>query len=439
MRVLLQVTAGPHEGREIAFAGHATFLVGRSPKAHFRLPQKDRYFSRFHFLIEVNPPHCRLVDLCSRNGTAVNGAKVRAADLHDGDQITAGRTRMRVALEGSPARSDTPPPPPPPPASTHGSIGLNEPSPSLPPPAHPGCPGCSPLTAGGRLCPACRALARQTPQPFPGYHRLRELGRGGMGVVHLAVREADGTAVALKTITPAVRTTDQDMRRFVREADILKRLSHPGIVAFRDAGEAGGQFYFAMEYVPGRDAYRLMKEQGPFPVPRAARLGCQLLDALEYAHARRFVHRDVKPDNLLVVPGEPEVARLTDFGLARVYQASAVSGITITGQSNIGGTLAYMPPEQILDFRNAAPAADLYSTAATLYTLLTGRFVFDLEDRGIDGLLAAILADDPVPVYKRRRDLPRGLADVIHQSLEKDPADRHPSAAAMREELREFC
>jgi serine/threonine-protein kinase len=261
-----------------------------------------------------------------------------------------------------------------------------------------------------------------------------------MGVVYFAVSEAEGLPVAVKTITPAVRANEKDVKRFLREAMILRQLSHPGIVAFRDLGEADGQFYFAMEYVPGRDAFRLVKEGGPFPVKRAARLGCQLLDALEYAHSRGFVHRDIKPDNLLIVPhGGREVLRLADFGLARVYQSSTVSGITLTGMAGMGGTLAYMPPEQILDFRNATPAADLYSTAATLYTLLTGQFVFDVVNRGVDHLLAAILTQDPVPLYTRRREIPRGLVDVIHQSLEKDPAERHRDAATMRKELNEFC
>src|SRR5947209_10460408 len=100
MRVTLSVTAGPHKGQVFTFAGHETFIVGRSKRAHFRLPLKDKYFSRIHFMVEVNPPQCRLMDMGSTNGTHVNGARVPMADLKDGDQIRAGRTILRVSVEG---------------------------------------------------------------------------------------------------------------------------------------------------------------------------------------------------------------------------------------------------------------------------------------------------------------------------------------------------
>src|SRR5207248_11205826 len=99
MRISLTVTAGPHEGTVFTFAGHDTFIVGRSKRAHFRLPVKDRYFSRVHFMIEVNPPHCRLMDLKSRNGSYVNGERVTTADLKHGDQIKAGKTILRVSVD----------------------------------------------------------------------------------------------------------------------------------------------------------------------------------------------------------------------------------------------------------------------------------------------------------------------------------------------------
>src|SRR5438045_6617172 len=107
MRITLTVTAGPHQGRTFTFAGHDMFLVGRSRRAHFRLPAKDRYFSRVHFLVEVNPPQCRLMDMGSRNGTYVNGQRVQQAALHDGDQIRAGKTVLRVSVNEAP--TDPPP------------------------------------------------------------------------------------------------------------------------------------------------------------------------------------------------------------------------------------------------------------------------------------------------------------------------------------------
>ena len=100
MQVILTVTEGPHQGQEFAFDGHDTFIVGRGEQAHFRLPEKDKFFSRVHFVVEVNPPHCRIMDLGSRNGTLVNGKKIEATDLNEGDEIRGGKTVIRVAIAG---------------------------------------------------------------------------------------------------------------------------------------------------------------------------------------------------------------------------------------------------------------------------------------------------------------------------------------------------
>src|SRR5436305_8938767 len=107
MRITLTVTAGPHQGRRFAFEGHDTFVVGRSKRAHFQLPARDKYFSRVHFLVEVNPPQCRLMDMGSRNGTYVNGQRVETVDLTDGDQIKAGHTVFRLSLADDPAASQS--------------------------------------------------------------------------------------------------------------------------------------------------------------------------------------------------------------------------------------------------------------------------------------------------------------------------------------------
>jgi serine/threonine-protein kinase len=293
-----------------------------------------------------------------------------------------------------------------------------------------------PFGAPAQLCPACEEQAGEQPQPVPGYRIVRELGRGGMGVVYLAVDAAGGGLVALKTILPAVRVEKADLKRFLREARILQELEHPNIVAFRDVGEAQGRLFFAMDYVPGKDAAHLLEEHGPLPIKRAAGLVCQLLDALAYAHGKGFVHRDIKPNNMLVTEERGrEVVKLADFGLARVYQASQMSGLTLAG--DVGGTPAFLAPEQITHFREAKPAADQYSAAATLYTLLTGRFVFD-SPRQNEAQLVMILHDKPVPIRSRRQDVPEKLAAVIHRALAKEPGERFPDVGAMRKALLPF-
>jgi serine/threonine-protein kinase len=419
MRVTLTVTQGPHQGRSFSFAEHDTFLVGRAPEARFCLPDRDKYFSRLHFLVEINPPLCRVQDMNSHNGTYVNGQRVQSADLRDGDEIRAGHTVLRVSIEGAEraVADDTVSAPPAEPVRTAAWV--------------------VPTLAVGRPLPPDSSAADSNWPPIPGYRIVDELGRGGMGVVYRAERLSDGSVVALKTILPAVAPTPELVGRFLREANTLKALEHPHIVSFREMGEAGGLLYFAMDFVPGMDAKRLLNQEGPLPVGRAVRLTCQLLEALAYAHGRGFVHRDIKPGNLLLTEVEGrETARLADFGLARAYQASRLSGLTVTG--SIVGTPLFMAPEQVLDFRVVKPPADQYAAAATLYNLLTGAYVYDPTDTAME-LYLKIVQDNPVPIQSRRPGIPIGLAQAIHHALERRPEERFPDAGALRQALLPFC
>jgi serine/threonine-protein kinase len=201
-------------------------------------------------------------------------------------------------------------------------------------------------------------------------------------------------------------------------------------------GEAGGELYFVMEYVPGTDAGRLVKQHGPLPVARAVRLTCQLLDALAHAHAKGFVHRDIKPSNLLVTErAGQEWAMLADFGLGRVYQESKLSGLSVGGK--FGGTIPFMAPEQITHFRESKPPVDQYAAAAALYNLLTARYLYDFP-RTAAGRLAVILQEDPVPIRQRRADVPGPLADAIHRGLARDPRERFADVRALRGALLPF-
>jgi serine/threonine-protein kinase len=271
------------------------------------------------------------------------------------------------------------------------------------------------------------------PPLLPGYRIVRELGRGGMGVVYLTVREADSAVVAVKTIRPALAGTAQLVERFLREARVLEELDHPHIVALHDIGEANGLLYFAMEYIRGIDAESLLESHGPLPVDRAVGLIAQVLRALHYAHLKGFVHRDVKPANILITHRDGEEhACLADFGLARLYQATQFSGLTASGA--VGGTPEFMAPEQVTSYRHSKPAADQYAAAATLYTLLTGKLTHDFVPSTY-GRLEQLLHDEPVPIQQRRPDLSAVLADAIHRALARDPAGRFPDARAFRRAL----
>src|SRR5262249_46797915 len=157
---------------------------------------------------------------------------------------------------------------------------------------------------------------------------------------------------------------------------------------------------------------------------------CQLLEALGYAHGLGFVHRDIKPSNLLVTEeGGREVARLADFGLARAYQDSSLSGLTLTGA--VGGTPAFMPPEQVVDFRRAQPAAAQYPGVAPLYTLLTGRTLYEAAPSAQE-LFQHILLREPEPVEAHRPDVPRALATALRRALARRPEDRYADVEALR-------
>jgi serine/threonine-protein kinase len=451
MRVTLEVVEGPHLGRVFTFDAHDTFVVGRSARAQFPLRTKDKYFSRFHFLVEVNPPRCRILDLGSRNGTFVNRQRVAMIDLRHGDRIKAGHSILRLSIDAAEAEAA--------PAASGSAPTLSDAGPAVLLPetapyvelseAAPVASHCficaAPLSPAAErvpaadllLCPACRKQAQGQPQPVPGYRIVRVLGRGGMGAVCLAVDLAAKQSVALKMVTPAESGGRKDVDRFLREANILRQLDHPRIVHFRGSGEVGGMLYFAMEFVPGIDGQNLVRDEGPLAVPRAVRLGCQLLEALDYAHAQGFVHRDIKPSNLLIHAGaDGEQLKLTDFGLARVYLQTPMSGLTLNGE--IAGTLAYMAPEQILSLRHAKPPVDQYASAATLYTLLTGELTHDLP-RLFQGQLLAILEKDAVPIRSRRPDIPEGLAAAIHRALSRNVAARFPDVRAFRDALAPFA
>ncbi len=188
-----------------------------------------------------------------------------------------------------------------------------------------------------------------------------------------------------------------------------------------------------MEFVPGVTASAVVHRDGPLAPARALRWAGQLLDALAHAHESGFVHRDVKPANLLVVEGAGgEVVKVADFGLARAYESSGMSGLTTDGSS--GGTPAYMPPEQVTDFKRVKPTADQYAAAATLFYLLTGRGVYD-PGKTVGATLGQILTADPIPLRPDAPPLTDPFGPAIRRALARDPAARFRDVRAMRRAL----
>jgi serine/threonine-protein kinase len=286
------------------------------------------------------------------------------------------------------------------------------------------------------LCEDCREKLKQNPQPIPNYQMIRILGQGGMGSVMLARSIKDGRAVAIKTLLPEVAVSDQSMKRFMREIEVAASLQHPHIVSYIEHGTHNGIIYLVSEYVGGMDASKLSKHRGgKLHHLEVVKIVEQTLAALDFAHKLGFVHRDIKEQNILVDGNYPNYnSKLTDFGLAKSFKQTGMSGVTMVG--DVAGTIAYMPPEQIRDFKEVQPPSDIYAMGMTAYTLLTGRHALDISPKaGIAETVKAIFEKPIVPLFIHSNEIPAELNSVIEKSLAKEPADRWRTAGEMRDAL----
>ncbi|MBI5622440.1 MAG: protein kinase [Elusimicrobia bacterium] len=451
--VILRAVKGPRSGRVFEFDRHDIFVFGRSEECQCSIPD-DPYISSNHFLLEVNPPDVELRDLGSKNGTHVNGekagsrekgetpgegaAKAKTVPLKRGDVIKAGKTEFEVQVKvfeecvrcGRETQTDTP----------HDE------------------------TKGRFLCPACSAVKPESPSPapaakaeghlsrfmagalsperaeagprFPGYEVERELRSGGMGRVYLCRRVSDGRLVAVKSIkTRGSRAMVRQIELFKREMAVAMSLRHPNIVEFLDGGDAGtAGVFFAMEYCDAGSVTDLLDKKGPLKLSEAGPIMLQALQGLAFAHSKDFVHRDLKPHNILLHGlGEERTAKVADFGLAKNFTLAGLSGMTASGQG--GGTMVFSPKEQLRDFRSVRPVSDVFSMGATLYHMLTGKFVYDLSVER--DLCAAILKDRLIPIRKRKDDLPEEVADAVDKATAPDLRQRFQTAGEFRDALAE--
>jgi tetratricopeptide (TPR) repeat protein len=278
--------------------------------------------------------------------------------------------------------------------------------------------------------PAAAAPAAALPDRIGRYVVERELGRGGMGIVYRARDPELNRPVALKVVLDPARATPDALARFRLEATAAARLRHPGIVTVYEVSEHEGKPFIALELVEGESLERLLL-RASMPPRRLAELVREVALALDHAHGQGVVHRDVKPENVLVdAEGR---ARLTDFGLAR--DAARPEGITATG--TILGTPAYMAPEQAAgETRAQGPATDVYALGAVLYRGLVGRPPFAAP--ALAALIHRILHDEPVAPHELRKDVHADLETIVLRCLEKEPGRRVPSAAELARELEHY-
>src|SRR2546423_10411674 len=257
-----------------------------------------------------------------------------------------------------------------------------------------------------------------------------------MGSVMLGRSEADGRAVAIKTLLPEVAVSEQSLKRFLREIEVASSLQHPNIVGFIEHGTHNGLVYLVSEYVAGMDASRLAKNRGgKLDYREMVAIIEQTLGALDHAHALGFVHRDIKEQNILGSGEVPRiVAKLTDFGLSKSFKETGMSGVTMVG--DVAGTIAYMPPEQVRDFKEVRPPSDIYAVGMTAYSLLTGAHALDISSKaGIAETVKAIFEKEIIPINARIPTVPREVAFVIATALARNVENRWRTAAAMREAL----
>ena len=260
------------------------------------------------------------------------------------------------------------------------------------------------------------------------YELQDEIGRGGMSVVYRAIDRRLNRAVALKVLPPELAYDAAIRTRFTREAQTAAQLGHAHIVPIYDVGERDGVAYLVMALISGGNLGALLTREPRLPVEETRRLVCEIADALAYAHLRGVIHRDIKPDNILL-DAESGRAVVTDFGIARAMEAG--TRLTVTGIAV--GTPTYMSPEQAVGERELDGRSDIYSLGVLAYQMLTGRVPFRASNSM--ALLMKHVTERPRSIAELRPEVPRAMRDAIERSLAKSPEDRWPSAAAFREAL----
>jgi serine/threonine protein kinase len=286
--------------------------------------------------------------------------------------------------------------------------------------------------------PADREVAHRSdvPERLPeilGYRIERRLADGGSSRVYEATSVENGMTVALKVINSGA--SGSSLQRFRQECRVMARLDHPGIVRLYETGHTqDGHVYLTMEFVRGQCIDKWADAHGCNATERI-RLVLQVLEALSHAHGAGVIHRDLKPQNILV--DEDGNARLVDFGVARLTREDGHRTGFHTETGNLVGTFSYMSPEQA-DGKSGrvGPPTDVYQAAVVLYELLTGKLPYDLENRNAMAVLKAVLFDRRVPLSEVRPELAGALEECIMRALSTDPMDRPQTVAQFAKDLR---
>jgi serine/threonine protein kinase len=262
------------------------------------------------------------------------------------------------------------------------------------------------------------------------YRILESLGIGGMGVVFKAINIKIDKLVALKMIAPGMAMNEKFIRRFQSEAKALAKLADPNIVSIYDLRSDNDQYFIVMEYVNGKNISDIIRLKGAFPIPQSVYILKQILTAVGHAHKSGIIHRDLKPNNIMLT--KENMVKITDFGLAKI-QSDIINTMTVSG----GGTLYYMPPEQVKDFSQTDKRSDIYSIGMTLFEMVTGKVPFENIDSDFDIRETIVHKELNKPsLYKP--DIPKELENIILKAIAKDPDDRYQTSDDMLRDLISF-
>lgn len=268
------------------------------------------------------------------------------------------------------------------------------------------------------------------PKALGGYHKLKQVARGAMGVIFRGERRSDGQTVALKVLPLHGTVNKEDIERFKREIETITSLVHPNIVRVFDFGQEEDFYYYVMEYIDGVSLRNLIHDRGHLSLYHGVEIVRDAARGVAFAHQHGVIHRDIKPSNVMIAKNAQ--VKIVDFGLA--FHKSAQI-LTATGISL--GTPAFMSPEQIEGGRkNITERSDIYSLGVTLYETLTGKRPFE-GDNQYD-VMKRVLFDEPVPAHKAHSAVPEDLSRVIAKAMAKSPAERYGKAAEFINELDKF-
>jgi pSer/pThr/pTyr-binding forkhead associated (FHA) protein len=452
-KITLTITQGKLAGKQYNFDSRSTCIIGRNHDCNLQLANEvDMTISRYHCLLDINPPDIRVRDLGSLNGTFVNGKKIGQRkrnqtaqeglklnfpeyDLQNGDEIRLGDILFKIAIELEESQQV---------AQSAPSVEKFEKE-KFEKEKFEKVKLNYLDTIHHLLDVATNEQANL--QIISHYKFVKSLGKGGLGEVFLAENKKSRNFVAIKLMYPAVDGKEEGINEFLKEAENTKCLQNSHIVNLLDYGFAEDTFFFIMEYCEGGNVWDLMQRSGwRLPIDTAVDIIVQVLNGLTYAHqaeiphlkladgtfgkGKGLVHRDLNPYNILITyVNDKIVAKIGDFGLTKAFDLAGLSGQTLTG--NQAGIPAFIPRQQVLDFQNSLPEVDVWAAAACLYNMLTGYFPRNFTG---DPWLA-VLQNDPVPILKRNQTIPKKLAEVIDLALVEKPKITFQTAEEFKQAL----